>query len=159
MRWTIGEATIESLISVGKLKRRPSFSVELNHTAFTKLDVKIRSMDLMLESGDYETAVSLAHEIVRKALTCLLHAQGLDIDDVNGSHRTVEETALAQFSEPKGPLRELRAEIQALRHLRHESEYQSELTELTSEDAEDAKQTALKVRDVVGRLMPHLSVF
>lgn len=79
MRWTIGEATIEGLIRAGKLKRRPSFNPELNEAAFTKLDVKVKSVDLMLESGDYETAVSLAHEIIRKALTCLLRAQGLDI--------------------------------------------------------------------------------
>lgn len=159
MRWSVGEATIQALINDGKLKRRRNFDQDMNQTAFDKLNTKLTSVDLLISSGDYDTTIAVCHEIIRKTLTCLLRAQGLDIGDVTGSHKTIEEAALAQFAEPSGPLHQVRYEIQDIRLRRHESEYQSALTEISANEAETARETALAVKTTAGKLMPHLSVF
>lgn len=159
IRWTVGEAVIEELISDGRLKRRPSFNPELNQAAFGDLEKKVKSVRTLIEIEDYDSSVSLAHEVIRKALTCLLRAQGLDLDSVAGSHKTVEEATLAQFGEKGGPLHELKTDIRDVRTLRHDEEYLSEITTITRQDAEDALEVVDDAVEVVGRLMPYLGLF
>lgn len=157
--WNPGHAVIEQLIREGRVKKRQTFDTAMNQESVDALRVKLTSVDMLIDTHDYESAVSIAHEVVRKGLTALLRAQGLDIGDVVGSHRTVEEAALAQFGASGQPLFAVRHGIRELRTLRHDSEYRSEITEILEEDAQDARETASVVHAVATKLISHLGVF
>jgi HEPN domain-containing protein len=118
-RWEKGRATIDSLISTGRLE---SVSANRPHAEAMLGQARshLASAELLATTDDQVMAFTAAYDGARKALTAILANQGLRPRGSEGGHAVVLEAALAQLDPPMG--RHLR-EFAWMRMTRNDSEY------------------------------------
>lgn len=149
-RWRIGEAEIEALVSAGDLQRLTGEAANggrLLEKALTTLETARSAIET-----DPDSAIVLAYDAARRALTALLAHQGLR-PTTKGGHYAVEQAARAQF----GPgFRQ----FGALRRRRNELEYPERPSDdADAEEAADAVVNAHTIITAAQGLLDQLGLF
>lgn len=149
-RWQKGEAEMLVMIDRGQLQRlvgEASNGARLLAKAWTTVD----SAELVIHT-DPDSAIVLAYDASRQALTALLAHQGLRPTS-QGGHLVVEHAAKVQF----GP--GFRS-FGSLRRRRNELEYPQILgDDATLDEAVNAIGAANRIIAEVQRLLPALTLF
>jgi len=153
MSWTQGQETIEELVRAGHLEKvppQPQFASEV----LIVCDTHIQSAK-KLALDDPISSLQTAYDAARKALTSILHAQGLRPTS-RGGQIAVAQAITAQM----GAGTSIGARFDRLRRARNGNEYPSPETRPTStEDAEAAIEVAVAAVAAARRLIPEMGPY
>jgi uncharacterized protein (UPF0332 family) len=111
-RWKLGETDIEALIAAGELQKLTGDAAR-GDRLLAKAATTLETARTVIER-DPDSAVVLAYDAARHALTALLAHQGLR-PTTRGGHYAVEQAVKAQFGQgfrQFGPLRRRRNELE-----------------------------------------------
>lgn len=149
-RWSRGEAEVRALLASGDLQRLTGEAAN-GHRLLDKAAVTLETARSAVER-DPDSALVLAYDAARHALTGLLAQQGLRAT-TKGGHYAVEQSARAQF----GPgVRQ----FGALRRRRNELEYPDRPDDdATSTEATEAVEHAAAIITAANGLIDQLGIF
>jgi HEPN domain-containing protein len=149
-RWTRGKTEVEALVTGGELQKLTGEAAN-GERMLAKADVTLETARSAIER-DPDSAVVLAYDAARQALTALLAHQGLR-PTTKGGHYAVEQAARAQF----GPgFRQ----FGALRRRRNELEYPERPgDDATVDEATEAVEHAQAMVTAATSLLDQLGLF
>lgn len=154
IRWEQGRAVVDSMIAEGSIQRVPA-SREHADRLLEMSDQKLMSAELVLRSGDTASAVGIAYDAARLALTAVLANEGLR-PRTEGGHRAVFEVAMAQLEPPLG---QVIKPFDRMRRQRNDSQYPA--LDSSGVSADDVERDMDLVRSIVTAVrkildaMPH----
>lgn len=149
-RWKPGEAEIEALVAAGALQQLTGEAAN-GERLLGKASVTLGTARSVVER-DPDSAVVLAYDATRQALTALLAHQGLR-PTTKGGHYAVEQAVRAQFGQGF-------RQFGALRRRRNELEYPQRLSdEATVEEATEATEQAQAIITAACGLIEQLGLF
>lgn len=153
MTWDKGRAVIESLLERKHLERVTASPEDAEHL----LSRARRHLETAAElaDDDPEIAYDALYAAARKALTAILHQQGLRPTQAGG-HEAVIEAAEAQLIPP---LREVLKPFRYLRRTRGSGDYLAAAGALTGEDVRAGLPDATSIVVAASKIVPEMPVF
>jgi hypothetical protein len=149
-RWQRGEAEIEALLASGDLQKLVGAAAN-GERLVAKAAITLTTAQSVIDR-DPDSAVVLAYDASRQALTALLAGQGLR-PTTKGGHYAVEVAVRAQFGQGF-------RQFGALRRRRNELEYPERPgDEATVEEAAQAAENAQAIITAAGELLDQLGLF
>jgi len=149
-RWRIGEAEVEALIASGELQKLTGEAAN-GHRLLEKAAVTLQTA-MTATDRDPDSALVLAYDAARQALTALLAQQGLR-PTTKGGHYAVERTVRAQFGHGF-------RQFGALRRRRNELEYPERPgDDATVQEAADSVERAGAIIAAAEGLIGQLAIF